>query len=231
VLDLPGLADLQAVDLELDGVKQRLGALDAALAVASGLDAIEAEIAVQAAQVQDAAQRRREAEATAAVTRDKITREEQRLYAGGSDARELQHLQDEVAALQRQAKTEEDLLLVCMDEEETERVPLTYLEALRGAVAEGWDARAKALRAERTAAASAADEVQAAVDEIRGELDADSLAAYDTARKRRARVISRVQGGVCANCRLTLPTTLVARARRGMEAVHGPNCACLLYVP
>ena len=232
MLDLAELAVLQEIDLRLDSVRHDLHGVDDQIGDPPFLATLDDEIGAQAELVKESQSARKGAEVTTDDSRTKIGQEEERLYGGEiPEARELQHLQQEIFGLRRGLSKLEDELLAAQGKEEAEIEASGYLDTLREKSLESWGARQKELLSDRTTIATTADGLQAEVDEQRGHLRKGDLAIYDDHRLRRPQVLAPTAGGVCGSCRLSLPTTIVTRARRAIEPVPCPACGCLVYVP
>lgn len=62
-------------------------------------------------------------------------------------------------------------------------------------------------------------------------LDPESVSLYNALKARKGRAVARVQQGMCQGCRVTLPMTLIQRARASKnEAVFCCNCERILLV-
>jgi predicted nucleic acid-binding Zn-ribbon protein len=147
---------------------------------------------------------------------DKAAQHDKALYSGTvSNPRELQAMQDEIAALRRRVSQLEDQELELMEQIEPLDADLAKLEAeraaldgraaaLRGAIAEGEvaiDGELATVRAERDAAASS--------------IAADLMAQYDQMRPKLGGIaIARLVGGHCQGCHLALSAVEVDRIRK-----------------
>lgn len=231
MVDVTELVVLQEVDLRLDEYKKDLSKLDGQLGDPPWRPALEAELAVQAAMLEEGTRSRQAADVAAEATRAKIKVEETKLYSGSvTDARELQALQEEIFALRRQLKSEEETLLEAMAPEEQAQGATAYLTQLLDGSVSAWETRRAALQLRHDAVSSEAAVVQAEVDEQRALIEAEELAVYDEQRTRWPVVIAKSVSGVCGSCRLALPTTVLTRARRGTEVIYCPACSCIVYL-
>lgn len=231
MVDVSELVVLQEVDLRLDEYKKDLSQLDELLGDPPWRPALETELEVQADLLQTGTRTRQAAEVAADGTREKIKGEETKLYSGSiTDARELQALQEEIFALRRQLKGEEEALLEAMAPEEQAQAATAYVtQLLEGSVA-AWETRRAELQSRHDAVSTAAAAVQAEVDDQRALIEAEELAVYDEHRTRWPVVIAKSVSGVCGSCRLALPTTVLTRARRGTEVIYCPACGCIVYL-
>ncbi len=231
MVDVAELAALQEVDLRMDEYKKELSELEAQLGDPPWRPALQAEIDAQAAIATDAQQARQSAEAVATATREKLSREETKLYSGSvTDARELQALQEEIFALRRQLKGEEETLLGAMAPEEDAQAAADHLASLLEGAVEAWESRRAELQVRYDDISAEAAIVQSEVDDHRSHVDAADLAVYDEHRTRWPVVVAQSVSGVCGSCRLALPTTVLTRARRGTEVIHCPAGEGIVYL-
>jgi predicted nucleic acid-binding Zn-ribbon protein len=163
---------------------------------------------------------------------EKAAAHDKQLYGGTvANPRELQSLQEEIAALTRRIGQLEDQELELMEQIEPLDADLaraaadrTELDdqatALRAAIAEAeveLDAELAAVRAERDAAAAA--------------VSADLLTEYDRLRTRAGGIaIARLVSGSCGGCHLRLPAVEVDRIKKlpPDEPVRCEECGRLL---
>lgn len=231
MVDIEEMVALQEVDLRLDVVKRRLGALDEQLEEPDAHRALADEVAAQQARLDEARQARQTIEAEAEALRAKIETEDGKLYSGDTtDAKELGNLQEEVFALRRGLKAQEGHLLARLDEEEHEKDATDYLSALDERSRAAWDERRSGLQSQQQEVNAEAEVIIADVEEIRSHIDDSDLAVYDSHRQRQRVAVAAAVGGVCGSCRLGLPTTILNRARRGVDAVNCPACDCIVYI-
>lgn len=231
MVDIEEMVALQEVDLRLDVIKRRLDELDNRLQVPDAQRALAGEIAAQEARLQEAVQARKAVEDEAATLRQKIQDEDAKLYSGHiTDPKELRNLQEEVFALRRGLKLQEDRLLGLIDEEEHEQEAATYLQALNEKSEAAWAERHAGLKAQQSEITAEADVIRADVDDLRSRITKRDLSVYDAHRLRQQVAVAAAVGGVCGACRLGLPTTILNRARRGAEPVNCPACDCIVYI-
>ena len=162
----------------------------------------------------------------------KATAHDATLYSGSiANPRELQALQDEIAALRRRIRQLEDQEIELMEQIEPLDADLARLSAERTDL----DAQGATLRA-----AIAEDEVvldaelatvQAERAALVVEVDADLLAEYDQLRHQAGGIaIARLVGGSCGGCHLGLSAVEVDRIKHlpPDEPVHCEECGRLL---
>jgi predicted nucleic acid-binding Zn-ribbon protein len=147
---------------------------------------------------------------------EKAVQHDKALYGGTvSNPRELQAMQDEIAALKRRVGQLEDQELELMEQIEPLDGDLAKIAAERS----GLDDRAGALRA---AIAEGEVSIDAELATVRAERDAaarsiapDLMAQYDQMRPKLGGIaIARLVGGHCQGCHLALSAVEVDRIRK-----------------
>ncbi|MEO7803495.1 MAG: C4-type zinc ribbon domain-containing protein [Actinomycetota bacterium] len=163
---------------------------------------------------------------------NKITVEEQKLYAGNIQTpKELLALQSEVESLKRRRLGLEDSDLVVMEEREGHEKHLAELEE-----------RAEDLRAQVGIATAARD---TAMGDLKRDLDADVarreqwaprigqelLSYYEQLRTTKGGVAAAaLADGTCEGCHLRLPAQELKRVRDSTGLVHCDECRRILVV-
>ncbi len=209
---LPGRADLDQVMADLAALERRAAEVEA---TRHGLG-------------RD--QQRLEDEITS--LQDKAAHHDKTLYSGTvSNPRDLQAMQDEIAALKRRISQLEDQELDLMEQIEPLDVQLSTFTAARAEL----DQRASGLRAQ---VAEQEVEIDAELGSVQRERDALAaavapavLAEYDALRKRLDGIaIARLVGGSCQGCHLSLSAVEVDRIKKlpTDEPVHCEECGRLL---
>ncbi len=154
------------------------------------------------------------------------------LYSGTiGNPRELQALQDEIAALKRRISQLEDQELEVMEQIEPLDGELAGFAASRTTL----DERGGALRAqiaeEEVAIEGELEQVRNERDQLAGGIEAELLTEYDDLRKRSGGIaIARLVGGSCGGCHLAMPAVDVDRIKKlPPEApAHCEECGRLL---
>jgi predicted nucleic acid-binding Zn-ribbon protein len=163
---------------------------------------------------------------------DKATNTDKRLYGGTvSNPRELQAMQDEIAALKRRIGQLEDRELELMEAAEPLDARLVEIIQKR----EAFDAEASTLRvaiaeAEVSLGAEVA-RVQAERSELTSAIDPTVLTEYESLRPRLDGIaIARLVGTQCGGCHLTLSAVEIDRIKRlpPDEPVRCEECGRLL---
>jgi hypothetical protein len=139
-----------------------------------------------------------------------------KLYGGTVRApRELQALQDELAALARRQDELETEVLDVLTEIEPVDAELAQLDAERGTLDAERDTAAAALAEAEAAVDAELAEVTAARERVAAEVPAEQLADYEDRRRRLGGIaVARLVGTSCGGCHLTLSAVEVDRLRR-----------------
>ncbi len=154
----------------------------------------------------------------------KRDREQNLLYSGDVTAiRELQGLEEEVAALGRRQRVVEDKLLEVMEDLESASAELAALRGAREELRTSIDSMSGQL-------GEAAAEIDAELEEVRlaraavgEEVDSGLLERYERLRTQIGGVaVARLEATSCLGCHLTLPLMEVDRLRRLPEVGEAP---------
>lgn len=167
-----------------------------------------------------------------ATLTEKAVHHDKTLYSGAiANPRELQSLQDEVAALKRRISQLEDQELEVMEQIEPVDAELVATDARRATL----DAQATALRVqiaeEEVAITAELEKVAAERAEIAATVEPDLLADYVRLRPQSGGIaIARLVGGSCGGCHLALSAVEVDRIKKlPPEApAHCEECGRLL---
>ena len=230
-MDLEGLQQLQEVDIQRDQARRELQSVLDQISDPPFITQLEAEIEAQEDEARRADHAVREAHAIVQTAQRRIEVTDNRLYSGSiTDHRTLEELQRDLYAQRQQLPPLAEAETRASSEAQLAHDAGAWLSSLRSGALDVWNARQSGLEVERDEVQERVDEFLRQVEILREKLSGDDLATYDQYRRRRPRVVATVAGGVCAECRLTLPTIVVARARRGTRVVECPSCGCLLRV-
>lgn len=203
--------------------------LDAAMADLTALEGTVAEVDAERKELARAQQR---FEDEIASLRAKAEQHDKTLYSGSiGNPRELQALQDEIAALQRRITHLEDQEIEVMEQLEPVEARLAAFGRQRAEL----DDRAAGLRAQ---IAEAEVEIDAELERVRSErgtaaatVEPDLLSEYEQLRPRTGGIaIARLVNGHCGGCHLALSAVEVDRIKHlpEDEVVHCEECGRLL---
>ena len=230
-MDLEGMQQLQEVDIQRDQAKRELQHILDQISDPPFVGALDDEIAQQEEEAQRADQAVREAHAVVQTAQRRIEVTDKRLYSGSiTDHRTLEELQRDLYSQRQQLPPLAEAETRAQYDAEQAHNAGTWLHNLRTAALDIWNERQSQLEVERSTVQEQVDELSRQVEILRDQMSSEDLDVYDQYRRRRPRVVATVASGVCAECRIALPTIVVSRARRGVRAVDCPACGCLLRV-
>lgn len=223
---------LQEIDLALDTRRVRLAAIEGQLGETEDLLAARQEVAEKRQQVHELREKQKLLEGPVDEVRNKAVAIERKLYSGTiRNPKELQDLQADLYALQAQVRRQEDDLLFQMVRLEEAEAALQGAEAARLEIEERWQAEQQALLTEKEQLeAELRDLEERRQRQVQG-YTAEALALYDLLRPRKeGRAVAKVERGMCGGCRITLPMSLLQKAKAGQALVQCVSCERLLYV-
>jgi predicted nucleic acid-binding Zn-ribbon protein len=203
------LLDLQQLDLNLDQVAHKRGALPelAALSeLAKEKSVVDRELVTVETDVSDLQREQKKADADVEQVKTRRTRDQERLDSGRvSSPKELESLQHEIVSLDRRIADLEDAELEVMERLETADARLAELRAR----ADEFAGRQAELESSRDAASKDLDEQRASLTERRtalaAELPADLVTTYTKLRERMGGIgAGELVGKRCMGCRMEL---------------------------
>jgi len=202
------LLEVQALDTALDQLAHRAANLPARSQLAEveeRLAALRRDAAVVEEEQAVLVAQQTKLEDEIASVEAKIASADRQLYAGGSDVKELQALQEEIASLKRRVSSLEDAELELLEQ-------LEPIEARLGELA----AAQAELDAEAIAATTAIAEGEAEIDRERADvvarreslvagIDPGAVGEYDSVRSRLGGIaVARLEHGSCGACHMKL---------------------------
>jgi hypothetical protein len=212
--------------------KAHLPSRDELAQVMTTLTALEATVGDVEARRRDLAKGQQRLEDEIASLGEKASQHDKNLYGGSiGNPRELQALQDEIAALKRRISQLEDQELELMEQIEPLDAELAGAAGQRTEL----DARAAALRAqiveEEVAIDTELEEVRAERSGLAATVDPELLARYEELRPQSGGIaIARLVHGSCGGCHLHLSAVEIDRIKKlAPEApAHCEECGRLL---
>lgn len=226
------LYGLQEIDLAIDGRQTRLAEISECLGTTEKL--LEARESVAEGRRHSDALRAQQKESEWEVNevkgRARSVRE--KLYGGRiRNAKELQDLQADLNSLQSVARDREERLLGVLLEVEEAGANLGQAEATLARLEEDWSRAQGQLLKEREEVSQEMAGLQKEREEEVSSYDPTALELYGQLRERRnSRSVARVEGGLCGGCRISLPSSVVKKARMGLSLAQCVSCERILYV-
>jgi predicted nucleic acid-binding Zn-ribbon protein len=230
---LADLLDLQALDSAIDRLLEErsgLPELERFKAAHEEAAAIGADLARLEGDLITTRRALDKAEGELEILEQKATVTEQRLYAGGMNARETEHMQADVAMLKQQVGDQEEAVLVLIDQRES------------------LDEQVSARSSDHERALAAKGQLEAAIKEAWGRIDAeiarkearksdlvpsidgDLVALYEKSREAHAGVgVGALENETCGACHVGLSPREVAVLKRE-EFPRCVHCNRLLVI-
>jgi predicted nucleic acid-binding Zn-ribbon protein len=226
-----GLYRLQLVDSRMDEIRARLEEIRQTLENDEEMRLAKKQASETESALTLARQTLKQAEAEVNKQKLKIEQSEANLYSGNvKNPKELQDLQNEVAALKRHLETLENRLLEAMLEEESadqaNQTALDKIEQVKARLAD----QNQTLTAEQNDLNKDLERLEAERQATLPSLDASLLSVYDNLRKqKRGFAVAAVSDGACAACGTTLTPAQMQSARSTSQLYNCPTCGRILY--
>ncbi len=223
---------LQEIDLALDRVTARLAEIEEALAEPEELLEARRVVEEKAAAVEALRARQKDLEWAVEEVRQKATEVEGKLYGGSiRNPKELSDLQADLTSLQAQVRRREDDLLSLLVELEEAEVALAQAQATCAGLEAQWEEERQRLLQEKAELEPEMQRLDALRRDRSSEADKSVLGLYQTLRERRGgRAVAKVERGMCQGCRITLPMSVLQKARAGLGLVQCVSCERILLV-
>ena len=223
---------LQQIDTQLDRVSQRIGEIQAILADASAVQAVEAQEKAVEADLQTQRKQLHQAEHNVQDQRIKIEQTEAALYGGKvRNPKELQDLQLELAALKRHLGVLEDRQLeVMVVVEDLEAAAAQKHQEFLQVVAKTEEQHAQ-LRGELTSLEKDRERLNVERQAAENTISSSDLAIYQQLRKSRnvlavAKIADRT---TCGACGASLTPSLLQAANAPTQLARCASCGRILY--
>lgn len=231
--NLAALERLQAIDLQIDGLRKdadevpaRLSELEAAVAVArSAAD-------VERGKLADRERARSRVETSLAEDRERVKKWEERLPLL-KHPREFAALQREVDGLRRTIEDNEELVVRTREDESNIKASVTSLEGALAAEEQALATESKALKKKEAELAGQMKELDEARAAAEANVEARLLSTYKAVRRRHpgaalVEAVGSSGGGSCSGCHRRLQTQMYHRLLAG-EVAQCPSCGRLVF--
>ncbi len=164
--------------------------------------------------------------------RSRVAEVEGKLYGGSvRNPKELAGMQEEADILKGQLRRREDGLLDVMVRVEEKQSALQEAEESLAAVEDRWRQEQKELASRKERLEGEMAGLQERRRQQSDQVGARVLALYDILRERRqGMAVAKVERGMCGGCRISLPMTVLQKARSGFDVVQCVSCERILYV-
>jgi hypothetical protein len=223
---------LQEIDSAIEAATASLAAVEEQLG--EGEELIAGREAVEEARhaLEGVSRQQRELEWQVDDLRSRLSDVEGKLYGGSvRNPKELAGVQEEANILKGQLRRREDELLELMVRVEEAQAALREAEESLSEVEERWRQEQQELMGDK----ERLEGELAGLEDRRGQqlglIEARVLALYENLRERRqGRAVVKVERGMCGGCRISLPMTVLQKARSGLDVVQCVSCERILYV-
>ncbi len=226
-----GLYRLQLIDSRMDEIRARLEKINQILENDLEMRQAKKQISETEGMLQLARHSLKQAETEVNRQKIKIEQSEAKLYSGNvKNPKELQDLQNEVAALKRHQETLEDRQLEAMLEEEaTEQAHQAAIEKSERVKARLADQN-QTLTTEQSDLNKDLERLNAERSAALSPLDPNLLTDYNQLRQvKRGLAIATVSDGACAACGTTLTPAQLQSARSTAQIINCSTCGRILY--
>ena len=223
---------LQETDLAIDGTVASLTDVEAQLGEIEELITARERVGPCREKVEQLRNSQKGLDWEAEEVRGKAGDIEKRLYAGNvRNPKELEDLQADLTSLRAQLRKREDALLEVMLELDEAETALKDAEAALEEIEASWEASQASLRATQATLKEDIEALEAKRDGQVDGMDAAALSIYQALRERwQGPAVAIVERGLCRGCRITLPMSLLQKARSGLGLVRCVNCERILLV-
>jgi predicted nucleic acid-binding Zn-ribbon protein len=228
--DISGLLALQDTDLALDKARARLAEIEDSLGESEELIDARAVVDEKAAAAHELKVQQKDAELAIDEIRTKAADIEKKLYSGQvKNPKELEDLDLDLKSLRENIRRREDDLLVVLEQVETADGELREATEHRDRLDSEWKSSQESMLAEKSTIEPEVEHLQAARDEQATDFERTVISLYDLLRDRRGgQAVARVERGMCQGCRITLPVSVLQRARSSNGVVQCVSCERIL---
>jgi predicted nucleic acid-binding Zn-ribbon protein len=225
-------SDLYALDQLDSEIEQQEGAIrDIRRRITRNpeLEATEARLETVRKQEAESSGRQRSLENDIADLDARIKRDHGRLYSGQVvDSREIASLERELEHYRSRKDELEEQCLTVMDRTEHLQSELATLTQKAESLRAQWEADKVTLAREGRQKLAELNNAREKREAAAGTIEPRALDIYTRLRKTAGHAVSLVSGGVCGQCRVTIPAKDIQHARTGDVLVHCPHCNRIL---
>lgn len=223
---------LQEVDLAIDTRQTRLGAVKEQLGESEALVVARQEATTREESLRALKEPQRDLEWQVEEVRAKASDIERKLYGGSiRNPKELEDLQADLTTVKSQLRRREDELLASMVEVEEAEGEMRAAQTALAEIEAAWKAEQEALLAEKAKLEEELAELEDKRSRQASDHDKVALGLYGLLRERKdGRAVAKVERGMCGGCRITLPMSVLQKAKAGLGLVQCVSCERILYV-
>jgi hypothetical protein len=223
---------LQETDLAIDSAVARRTDVEAELGETEELIEARQRVGQCRERLHPLEERQKELDWEAEEVRGKTAAIENKLYGGTvSNPKELEDYQADLTSLRGQLSRREDALLEVMLEFDDAEAGLRQAETALAEVEESWKVQQTSLQETQAKLKDEIEGLEAKRARRVDGMDAAALSLYQALRERRqGTAVAVVERGLCQGCRISLPMSVVQKARAGAGLVQCVSCERILLV-
>jgi hypothetical protein len=227
------LYQLQEIDLEIDAKEATLAETEELIGETEELRSAREAVEQSDEGAKELRKRLRGAEWQVDEVDEKIQPLHKKLYGGTiRNPKELSSIEDDIKTLLSHKRKLEDHVLEVMTEAEEAEGSLAAARESLATIESAWQAEQERLKEQKAALKEDLVRLEGQRQEQGRKIDPPTLSIYDSLRaKHQGRAVAKVERGTCQGCRISLPMTLLQKARSsGDGLVHCSSCERILYV-
>jgi len=223
---------LQETDLAIDGAVARLTEVEGELGETEELIEARQRVDECRERLRPLEERQKGLDWEAEEVRGKAAAIENKLYGGTvRNPKELEDFEADLSSLRGQLGRREDALLEVMLELDDAEAGLRQAEVALAGVEESWKTRQASLQEDRARLKEEIEGLEGKHTRQVDGMDAAALSLYQVLRERRqGAAVAVVERGLCQGCRISLPMSIVQKARAGAGLVQCVSCERILLV-
>jgi predicted nucleic acid-binding Zn-ribbon protein len=223
---------LQEIDSAIDVARATLTAVEEQLGETEELTAARAAVEEHREAFRALHESQRDVEWQVDDARSHVAAVEKKLYGGTvRNPKELEGLNDDANMLKGQLRLREDELLNHMVKVEEEESALRQAEVALKDVQGSWQSEQEDLMGQKARLEAELAELEKSREAQAARIEGRTLELYDFLRDRRqGRAVAKVERGMCQGCRISLPMSVLQKARSGFDVVQCVSCERILYV-
>ena len=223
---------LQEIDSEISAKEHALSEIEARLGDTEEIDEARQRLRECEEARKELDKRQREVEWEVDGLASKIEPLETKLYGGRiGNPKELAALQEDVESLKAHKREIEDQLLEVMSADEDAQHAHAEAQQTLEDLERRWQADRERLLGEQETVRAELAKLEENRREQSGVVDAGSARLYEALRSsRQGMAVAKVERGICQGCRITLPVSVLQKARSGAVIVQCSSCERILYV-
>ena len=223
---------LQEIDSAIDVARATLAAVEEQLGETEELTAARAAVEEHREALRALHEAQRDVEWQVDDARSHVAAVEKKLYGGTvRNPKELEGLNEDANMLKGQLRRREDELLNHMVKVEDQETTLRQAEALLKEVEGRWRGEQADLLGQKERLETELAELENSRRAQAARIEGRVLVLYDLLRDRhQGKAVAKVERGMCQGCRISLPMSVLQKARSGFDLVQCVSCERILYV-